>query len=131
MNLLLDTQALIWWREGNPRLGIRARRAIASGSSTVHVSAASLWELVIKVGAGRLRLKHDLSLWSPEALQERSLTPLDVTLGHAFGVFALPVHHADPFDRLLIAQALGENLTIVTSDSAFEAYGVRLLDART
>lgn len=131
MNLLLDTQTLLWWREGNRKLGPRARRAIGVGASTVRISAATVWELAIKVGAGRLELKHSLDLWTADALEERAFEPLEVTIAHALAVASLPNHHSDPFDRILIAQARLENLTIVTSDAAFDDYDVRRLDARS
>lgn len=131
MNLLLDTQALLWWREGSRKLGSRARAAIETEATTVRVSAATGWELAIKSRSGRLRLREPLHLWLPAALESSGFLALPVTLDHAIGVAGLPDHHADPFDRLLIAQARQEDLTIVTSDTAFGAYDVRLLDART
>ena len=130
MNLLLDTQTLLWWREGSRKLGRRARAAIESGATTVRVSAATAWELAIKSRIGRLTLRDPLHVWMPAALDSSGFMTLDVTLEHAVAVAALPDHHADPFDRLLIVQAQLENLTIVTSDTAFAAYEVRLLDAR-
>lgn len=130
MNLLLDTQALLWWRQGNRRLGTRARAAIARHAAAVRVSAASAWELAIKSHAGRLTLREPLHVWMPAALEDSGFEALNVTLDHAVAVAGLPHHHADPFDRLLIAQAQLENLTIVTSDTAFDAYDVNLLDAR-
>jgi PIN domain nuclease of toxin-antitoxin system len=130
VNLLLDTQALLWWREGSRRLGPRARVAIERGSASVVVSAASGWELAIKSQSGRLRLKQPVGVWLPTALADSGFGSLDVTMEHALGVAGLPPHHADPFDRLLIVQAQVEGLTIVTSDAAFDPYDVRVLDAR-
>jgi PIN domain nuclease of toxin-antitoxin system len=131
MNLLLDTQALLWWRHGDRKLGRRAHRAIEAGANTVRVSAASIWEIAIKSRGGKLRLRDPLAAWLPEALAQRGIGALNVTIDHAIAVANLPDHHADPFDRLLIAQAQLEALTIVTSDTAFEDYDVKLLDART
>lgn len=130
MNLLLDTQALLWWRHGDRKLGRRAHRAIESEANTVRVSAASIWELAIKSRGGKLRLRDPLAAWMPETLEQRGIGALNVTIAHAIAVANLPDHHADPFDRLLIAQAQLEDLTIVTSDAALEDYDVRLLDAR-
>jgi PIN domain nuclease of toxin-antitoxin system len=131
VNLLLDTQALLWWRDGNRRLGSHARRAIETQAATVRVSAASAWELAIKTRMGRLRLREPLDQWLTSAIESSGFLTLSVTVPHAVHVATLPDHHADPFDRLLIAQAALEHLTIVTSDSAFDAYDVRVLDART
>ena len=130
MNLLLDTQALLWWRDGNRRLGRRARQAIEAEAGTVAVSAASIWEIAIKSGVGRLKLKDLLETWVPDRLEQHGFVMLNVTPAHAVGVATLPHHHADPFDRLLIAQAQLEHLTIVTSDAVFDDYDVPLLDAR-
>ena len=130
MNLLLDTQALLWWRAGHRRLGRRARQAIESDATTVFVSAASIWEMAIKVGLGKLRLKDPLDEWVPEALERHGFKMLSVSVAHAAAVASLPLHHADPFDRMLIAQARTEQLVIVTSDTAFDDYGVNALDAR-
>lgn len=131
MNLLLDTQTLLWWREGSRKLGPRARAAIETLAATVRVSVASVWELAIKSRAGRLRLREPLHLWLPAAIETSGFVTLQITMDHAIGVAGLPDHHADPFDRLLIAQARLEDLTIVTSDTAFDDYDVRVLDART
>jgi PIN domain nuclease of toxin-antitoxin system len=131
MNLLLDTQALLWWRQGSRKLGPRARAAIETQAATVRVSAASAWELAIKARAGRLKLREPLHLWLPRAIETSGFATLHVTIDHAVGVASLPDHHADPFDRLLIAQARFEDLTVVTSDAAFDDYDVRVLDART
>lgn len=130
MTLLLDSQALVWWREGNRKLGARARAAIEQDAFGVLVSAASAWELAIKSATGRLTLREPVGRWLPAALDASGFETLPVTLAHALAVTTLPFHHADPFDRLLIAQAQLEKLTIVTADSAFADYDVKLLDAR-
>lgn len=130
MTLLLDSQALLWWREGNRKLGPRAREAISQGAFGVLVSAVSAWELVIKSATGKLTLREPIERWLPAALDGSGFDTLPVTLAHALAVTSLPLHHADPFDRLLIAQAQLERLTIVTADAAFDDYDVKLLDAR-
>src|SRR5215469_2761888 len=111
MNLLLDTQALLWWREGSRKLGPHAREAIETEAATVRVSAASAWELAIKSRAGRLKLSQPLPVWLPAAIETSGFVALHVTVDHAVGVASLPDHHADPFDRLLIVQARMEGLT--------------------
>jgi PIN domain nuclease of toxin-antitoxin system len=130
VNLLLDTQTLLWWRSANRHLGPHARQTIEREASAVCVSAASIWEIVIKSGIGKLRLRDPLDEWVPDALERHGFTMLSVSVAHAAAVARLPHHHADPFDRLLIAQARVEQLTVVTSDTAFDKYDVRVLDAR-
>lgn len=130
MNLLLDTQALVWWAQGNPRLGKRARSVIARDAADVRVSAASAWEIAIKTRSGRLTLRDPVTVWVPAAIEKSGFRALSVTIDHASAVADLPQRHADPFDRLLIAQAQLESLTIVTSDTVFDDYDVKVLDAR-
>jgi PIN domain nuclease of toxin-antitoxin system len=123
VNLLLDTHVLIWWDEGR-RLAAEARRAIADADS-VYVSAASAWEVAIKTGLGRLRPIRTLE----QAVDESGFLELPVTFRHAERVGKLPPHHRDPFDRLLIAQADVEELTLVTRDAVFARYGVGVIGA--
>lgn len=130
MKLLLDTHALLWWREGSRKLGPRTRAIIETEAASVHVSAASAWELAIKYRLGKLKTREPIDRWLPAALESSGFLTLNVTLLHAIHVGTLPDHHADPFDRLLVAQAVLDELTIVTSDAAFESYDVRTLDAR-
>ena len=130
MNLLLDTHALLWWKAGSRKLGPRTRRAIERDAATVWVSAVSAWEIAIKSRSGRLTLAEPLHPWMPQDLERNGFLLLSVAVDHAVAVASLPDHHDDPFDRLIIAQALHEGLTIVTSDAAFEHYAVRVLDAR-
>jgi PIN domain nuclease of toxin-antitoxin system len=130
VNLLLDTQALLWWREGNRKLGPRTRQAIEGGAASVVVSVVTGWEIAIKSCSGRLRLPQAIDLWMPAVLKGGRFDVLDIRMAHAVAVAALPSHHADPFDRLLIVQAQIEGLTIVTSDRSFDDYDVKVLDAR-
>jgi PIN domain nuclease of toxin-antitoxin system len=123
MNLLLDTHVLIWWDEGR-RLESDARRAIET-ADTVYVSAASAWEVAIKIGLGRLRPTRTVE----QAASESGFLELPVTFQHAERVAALPAHHRDPFDRLLIAQAETEELTLVTRDPVFRRYAVETIPA--
>ena len=123
MNLLLDTHVLIWWDEGR-RLSGAARRAIET-ADTVYVSAASAWEVAIKTGLGRLRPTRTVG----EAAEESGFLELPVTFRHAQRVSGLPALHRDPFDRLLVAQADLEGLTLVTRDPVFEQYTVELIEA--
>jgi PIN domain nuclease of toxin-antitoxin system len=124
--LLLDTAPLIWWDADDPQLGARARAAIEDASE-VWVSAASAWEIAIKQAVGKLDTKRDTA----DAVAQAGFVPLPVSFAHAAAVRDLPPHHRDPFDRLIIASARVEGLTIVTSDARFGPYGVPLVDARS
>jgi PIN domain nuclease of toxin-antitoxin system len=125
MRLLLDTHVLLWALGLPEELRPDARRAIADPSNDVLVSTASAWEIAIKRALGRLDAPDDLA----EALEVVGFDELPIRLEHALAVERLPPHHRDPFDRMLIAQALSEGLTIVTRDPRFAAYGVPLLAA--
>lgn len=127
MRLLLDTHALLWWALDHPNLSAPAREAIGDPNNEVRVSAATAWELAIKIGIGRLRLPIDLDVLLAEELRANGFVSLPVTTAHAVRVLALPQHHRDPFDRMLIAQALAEGLTLVSADEVVHAYAVPVL----
>jgi PIN domain nuclease of toxin-antitoxin system len=97
----------------------------------VYVSAASAWEIAIKLGLGKLSVSSDAESWLPAAVRDSQFTPLPITIEHAVGVEHLPRHHADPFDRLLVSQATAENLTRVTADPQLEPYGIPLMRTDT
>jgi PIN domain nuclease of toxin-antitoxin system len=124
VNLLLDTNVLIWWLEESPRLDKQVRETIA-GEPEVVVSAVSAVEIAAKVAIGKLRVPGDLA----GQIAEQAMIELPVTVRHGLAVGQLPLHHRDPFDRLLIAQARCEGLTIVTADRAFAAYDVSIMPA--
>jgi PIN domain nuclease of toxin-antitoxin system len=121
--LLVDTHVLLWWRDDDPALSQRARALIANPDNDALVSIASLWEIAVKQSVGKLDIPEDL----PDTTVERGFTWLPITTRHAWRVRALPLHHRDPFDRLLVAQALEEDLAVVTADPRFAAYGVEVL----
>jgi len=123
--VLLDTEALIWWDDNDPRLGGNTR-AIIQDAVDVYVSAASAWEITIKVALGKLRTTRR----PQDAVVEGGFRELPITFEHAEAVGALPAHHNDPFDRMILAVAAVEGLTIITSDVKFEAYEATLIDAR-
>lgn len=124
MKLLLDGHAFLWWLVEDPKLGAVARKAVADPASLVHVSAATVWELSIKAVLGKLDLDGaDLV----EEIEANDFVELPMTARHSFAAASLPRHHDDPFDRMLIAQAQMEGLTVVTKDSAFRDYGVAIL----
>src|ERR1700733_9898578 len=111
-NLLLDTHVLLWWLAGSNRLSQAARKTIVEGPA-VYVSAASAWEISAKVSKGKLAFTGDLEA----QLLENGFRPLAVSISHVLAAGALPPHHGDPFDRMLIAQARVESLTLLTGDS--------------
>lgn len=122
MKLLLDTHAFLWWQEDSKRLGADARRAIAR-ADTVWISAASAWEVAVKVALGKLRVPGPFA----DAVEASQFSGLPIGFEHAALVGRLPRHHGDPFDRMLIAQAIVEGATVVTHDAQFEAYAVPVL----
>lgn len=125
--LLLDTHAFLWWIGDDPRLKSAAKRAIADIENECYLSVASCWEMAIKVSLGKLRLAKPIERFITEQLTVNGFTLLSVDLRHVAKVEKLPFHHRDPFDRLLIAQAMMEKLTIVSADRAFSKYGVKVL----
>ena len=129
MNILLDTHVLIWWVEKNPRLGSRAKKTLLSPETRPLVSAASIWEMAIKAATGRLDLADPLEFWVPLLENDWGVHPLAINFEHATAVRQLPLIHNDPFDRMLVAQAQCEGLTLVTADPAITAYDVRTIDA--
>jgi len=128
MNLLLDTHVLIWWMQGSGRIGPRAKAVMFEAGFQLWLSAASVWEMAIKSAAGRLSVDTPLEEAIP-CLSKQGVRALPVSVRHALAAGALPLHHGDPFDRMLIAQARCEDLTLMTVDSAMSAYDVRTFDA--
>ena len=122
MNLLLDTHILLWWLSGSRRLHTAARRTIAN-SARAYVSAATVWEIAIKIALGKLEFRGEMT----EQLVINNLLPLMVTVPHALAAGALPMHHSDPFDRMLIAQAKIESLTLMTHDVRLRDYDAQVL----
>ncbi|MFP4614782.1 MAG: type II toxin-antitoxin system VapC family toxin [Thiohalorhabdus sp.] len=123
--LLLDTHAFLWWLAEDPRLGAGARKRIAEPANPVYVSAATGWEIGIKKALGKLQAPDDLDA----VVAEEGFTHLPITFFHGEQAGALPAHHRDPFDRMLVAQAQAEGLVVVTRDPQIKAYGIRTLNA--
>lgn len=123
MRVLLDTQILLWWLADDPALPERAADAIAGTDNSIIVSAATAWEIAIKKATGRLEAPDDLL----DALDENDFDQLPITALHALAAGVLPAHHSDPFDRMLIAQAQIEGVTLASVDKRFLAYDVALL----
>ena len=122
MKLLLDTHAFLWWIGDDARLSGPAREAIADPGNEVSFSVASAWELAIKTGLGRFEPDGDLGPFLEEQIQRNAFRVLPVKLEHAVSVSSLPAHHRDPFDRLLVAQAAVEGMTLVSRDSQLRKY---------
>ncbi|HVE82409.1 MAG TPA: type II toxin-antitoxin system VapC family toxin [Myxococcales bacterium] len=129
MKLLLDTHALLWAATEPERLQVTAREALEDGTHDVRVSSVTAWEIAIKQSLGKLDLAQPAEIWVPEVIRRTGLEPAPIDLAAALRVRALPWHHRDPFDRLLIAQALEGGYTIVTHDAVFGRYGVAVLGA--
>ena len=125
MRLLLDTHAFLWWVSDFRRIAKSARKAIAGPDSEVFVSAVSGWEIAIKKAKGRLSAPDNLA----SVVEEKRFAHLPLTFDHAERAAALPPHHRDPFDRMLIAQAQAEGLILVTRDSRIPLYDVPTLRA--
>lgn len=123
MKLLLDTHVLLWWLDDDPRLTPGARAAIGDPATDVLYSAASVWEMAIKMAAGRLEIRGDLT----SALASTGFEALPIGVEHAVAAGALPPHHQDPFDRMLVAQALIEGLVIATRDPSIARYDVETI----
>ena len=127
MRALLDTHAFLWWTLDDPRIPNRAREFLADPDNELVFSAASAWELAIKAQLGKLRLPADVGQFIREQLDLNAMVTLSVELSHALYVVNLPLHHRDPFDRLLVAQSRLENLPIVTGDPLIAQYQVETI----
>ena len=125
MNLLLDTHALLWWLDANPTLSEKAKSTIADGNNLVFVSAAVIWEIRIKQALGKLEIPSNFR----KVLDEQPFEMLPITAEHAHAVGDLPAHHRDPFDRMLIAQATVERLSIVTRNTIIKEYKIPIIKA--
>lgn len=125
MRLLLDTHTLLWWLDGDEQLPSRCRRLIKDQANEILVSAASAWEISTKVRIGKLPGAVDIDEHLPDIVASQGFEPLPISLAHAHRAGALPGLHRDPFDRMLAAQAISENLLLLSSDPIFESFGVR------
>lgn len=124
MRLLLDTHSFLWFIGGDDRLSLTARALIEDTTNDVFLSIASLWEMAIKISLGRLQLSLPFETFIPQQLSLNRIGMLGITISHTAQVAILPFHHRDPFDWLLIAQALVEQMPIVGRDPEFDAYGI-------
>jgi PIN domain nuclease of toxin-antitoxin system len=129
LRILLDTHAWLWMTLTPERLSSHARTLVEAREHALYLSAASAWEIAVKYSQGKLRLPDPPLKYVPSRLEQLGVLPLPIDEVHALHVATLPVHHRDPFDRLLIAQAQLEHLPILTSDPVFAAYDVRTIAA--
>lgn len=125
--LLLDTHIWLWWQMAPERLSPAARRAVAASENDVYLSTVSTWEMAIKIAMGKLRLPVPLAQMVSAALLEDRMQSLPLQHHHCFELAALPLHHRDPFDRVLVAQARADGLTLVTAEPQLGRYELQLL----
>lgn len=127
MKLLLDTHTFIWWQQDNTKLSAKALAAIRHPENTVYLSVINAWEMQIKHQLGKLTVHKPITEMVDYEVNENGFQILPVLLDHVYMLDELPLHHKDPFDRLLIAQAKKEGLTLVSDDTPMRAYNVTLL----
>ncbi len=125
MRLLLDTHTLMWASLAENSLGANAAAAIQDRTNEIFVSAASMWEMAIKIKIGKIQVPGGLATFLTDAINEWSFVALHVRMEHTLLLETLPLHHTDPFDRLLVAQSIYENLPILSIDAKPDPYGVR------
>jgi PIN domain nuclease of toxin-antitoxin system len=127
VTLLLDTHTLLWFLKNDLQLSAAAKTAVENPANRKVVSIVSCWEIAIQAGLGKLKLDEPAAILLSREIPANSFDLLTISLTHATAVEALPLHHKDPFDRLLVAQALAESVTLVSSDVKFDAYGIKRL----
>jgi PIN domain nuclease of toxin-antitoxin system len=127
MRLLLDTNVFLRMMMDDSLLSRTAKTAIADRSNEIYVSAICAWEIAIKLGIGKIQLSDPIDLFMSQGMRNAKAIELPVRTAHAIRAASLPLHHRDPFDRLLLAQAAVESLSIVTSDRQFESYGIPVI----
>ncbi len=127
MRLLLDTHVFLWATTDPERLSTVAKEILTSSDNRAFLSAASTWEIAIKAHLGRLSLRESAAKWIPSAMQEAGVYPIDILQRHTYVAATLPNYHADPFDRMLISQALIENMSLITADRQILRYEVETI----
>lgn len=131
MNCLFDTHALLWYLDGDSRLGLGAQRAIAAQGNTIFLSTVSYWEICIKLSLGKLRLSPQWPEAIDVAMRDGGMRWLHLSPLHARTIVNLPFHHRDPFDRMLVAQAMCEELAILSADPMMGLYDVTVIWTKT
>lgn len=127
MKFIADTHAFIWFVTDSPRLSAPAKKLFESSDSERFLSVASIWEIAIKTSLGKLSFDRPLEQFLPEQIALNSVRLLDISFSHAMRIADLPFHHRDPFDRMIVAQGLVENLPILSNDETLNAYGVKCI----
>ncbi len=127
MRVLIDTHIFLWWITDNERLSRKLRKIIANSRNEIYLSAASTWEISIKYQLGRLVFKEPPEIFIPEQISINGMKTLPVEISHTLYVYKLADHHRDPFDRLLIAQSILEDLPVMTTDKIFKKYKRNLI----
>ncbi len=127
MKYLLDTHTFLWWNMDDAQLSLLAKEIIADGANEIFLSAATAWEIAIKSARGRLELPEDPTRYVSSRMNLHGFQPLSVQIHHAVQVYKLPMHHADPFDRLLIAQSQIESMPLISIDSEIRKYEVEVV----
>jgi len=125
MKIILDTHAFLWFVDDDPRLSDIARDLIEAEDTQPFLSMASLWEIAIKISLGKLQLKHPYETFISQQLTLNGIGILNLSLEHTAALVTLPFHHRDPFDRLIAVQSKIEKMPLVSTDPAFDAYGVK------
>jgi len=126
MNLILDTHTFMWFVNGDKNLTTKARKTIENPSNFSHISIASLWEMAIKISLGKLEIKYPFEQVLTQ-IYENGFEILPITFEHTLVISKLEFHHRDPFDRLIVVQAMTERMTIISKDKAFDDYKVTRL----
>ncbi len=127
MRALLGTHTFLWWITDDPRLSGRGREVISDGRNELFLSAASGWEIAIKAALGRLEIPGDLQRFVSEQLSRNAIQSLPIHLSHALHTSTLPGHHRDPFDRILVSQALLEKMALVSADPQIARYPIEVV----
>jgi PIN domain nuclease of toxin-antitoxin system len=127
MRYLLDTHTFLWWNMDDAQLSSLAKELIADGNNEIFISAASAWEIAIKTARGRLTLPEDPTRYVSNRLSLHGFQALPVQIHHAVQVYKLPLHHADPFDRLLIAQSQIESMSLISADMEIRKYEIEVI----
>lgn len=129
MRILVDTHVMLWWTSGDPRLALSAAARLRDGGTRLLWSLASSWEMAVKIGVGKLALERPLHRFFADLVRVEDVEPLAVTTEHCVRMAELPLHHRDPFDRMLVAQAQCEGVPILTADPKIAHYDVETIDA--
>jgi len=127
VKILLDTHAFLWWITDDAKLSKFAREIMGDGENTLFLSAASAWEIAIKARLGRLKIPAQPDRFIAEQMQQNAMQALPIQISHTLHVYHLPKHHQNPFDRMLVAQARLEDLTLLSSDQHMRKYDVEII----